>query len=147
VAKKKRQKDSAKARDMQRIRDSVRDLAANPQLFLGRIDPKRRQDAVERLRAWEAMTGADLLESLAREAGQPKKTGRKVDRDTPRKILEAAKCRLAGIKPYRMARRLYPGETQTVAYGRTRPFLRDHKAVIDAVMRELQEQALSKPTG
>lgn len=146
VATKKSRKDSAKARDMQRIRNSVRNLASSPQLFLGRIDPKRRQEAVERFHAWAAMTGADLVEALSREAAQPKKPGRKPDGDTPRKILEAARCRIAGIKPYGMALRLYPGETQGVAYGRTRPFLRDHKIVIEAVIQELRAKAQTRST-
>ena len=97
---------------MQRIRDSVRDLASSPKLFLGRIDPKRREDAVKRLHAWAAMTGADLVESLAREANARKPRGRRKDAKTPWRIVEAAKYSAQGKSKYFMAKKLWPDKTQ-----------------------------------
>jgi hypothetical protein len=123
---------ASKKRDMQRIRDSVRGLVSNSEPFLGRIDPKRRQDAVDRFRAWAEMTGADLVKVLSKEANAPKKRGRKQDRLTPGRILLAGKLLGEGLTQGKMARQLFPGKEQEAAYGLTRSLFQKHKSAIDA---------------
>jgi hypothetical protein len=139
VAKKKSRKDNAKARDMRRVRDSVRGLNSS-QPFIGRRDPRKLQTAVDGLGALAELTGQTPADVLLNVARLPKKRGRKQDPRTPARILLAAKCKAEGMTQYKMARQLFPELSQNAAYSLTRPFLSQNKLAIESAVARIQSK-------
>jgi hypothetical protein len=134
---------SAEKRDMQKIRNSARALAADPRSFIGRIDPRLHQTAVDGVGALAELTGLDPVEVLRRVAKVPPKRGRKRDLETAARVQLAAECKAKGMSQGQMAPRLYPGVEKEVARKRTQNLLTRCKGEIEA---EIARRQNSSPT-
>jgi hypothetical protein len=131
---------AARRRDMQRIRDSVRDLDKSHRFFVGRIDPKLRQTAADGVGAIAELTGQAPTDVLEKLSPLPKKRGRKRHAGTAGRIAEAAKGIAAGMTKYALSSRLFPGLARNVAYNRTRAFCSKNKSAIAVAMAGIHSE-------